>query len=57
MNSQFDMLSIAALCGWLALAVMSFASFRLSWKKGVTIALAWAAIFAALTAIITFTRG
>ena len=57
MSADLDMLSITAMCGWLALMVMSFASYRLSWKRTVTIALVWAAIFAGLTAAISLARG
>lgn len=57
MNPNIDMLSIVAMCGWLALMIMGFASYRLSWKKTVTIALWWAAIFAGMTALISLIRG
>ena len=53
MNQSPDMLSIVALCGWLALALSSYAAYRLNWKKSVIMVLVWAAIFVGATAIIT----
>jgi len=51
-NQSPDMLSIVALCGWLVLALSSYAAYRFNLRKTVTMALAWAAIFAGMTAII-----
>jgi len=39
-------IQIISLIGWLVLAGSAFASFKLSWRKGLTIALSWVAIFA-----------
>jgi len=37
--------SVIAMLGWLLIAGMSFASFRLSWGKTAQLALTWFAIF------------
>lgn len=41
-------ISIIAMLGWLLVAGMSFASFRLSWGKTAQLALTWLAIFIGL---------
>jgi len=49
--------SIVAMLGWLILALGAFASFKLSWRKGVSYALVWAAVFAGLAFAISATGG
>ena len=41
-------ISVFAMLGWLLVAGMSFASFRLSWGKTAQLALTWLAIFVGL---------
>ncbi|HSG33105.1 MAG TPA: hypothetical protein VLA37_01115 [Sphingomonadaceae bacterium] len=48
-----DWISIVALLGWLVLAGSALAAYRLSWKKGILMALIWAAIFAGVTGFIS----
>ncbi|ABC63340.1 hypothetical protein [Erythrobacter litoralis] len=43
--NQFDTVQIIALLGWLVLAGGALASYRLSWKSGLRLALIWATIF------------
>ena len=57
MNSQMETASLVALLGWLALAVSSYASYRLHWKKTVTLALVWAAIFVAAAGLVALIQG
>ncbi len=47
-------IQIISLVGWLVLAGSAFASYQLSWKKGLTIALSWVAIFAFVFVIFTW---
>ena len=54
---EYQWVSIVALSGWLILAVSALAAHRLSLRKGLVMALAWAAIFAGLTALISAVRG
>lgn len=49
-------ISIVAMAGWLILALSSFAAYRLSWKKGLLMALIWASIFLAVVAFISAVR-
>lgn len=50
--NDIDTLQIVMLLGWLLLAGSALASYRLSWKKSATLALAWAAIFTGVTLFI-----
>lgn len=50
-------LSIISLTACLVLAGSALRSHQLSWKKSFTLALTWAAIFAAVTVLITAFRG
>lgn len=43
--SEFDTVQIVALTGWLILCVSALAARQLSWKKGLSMALIWLAIF------------
>lgn len=54
---DYPWVSIIAMTGWLVLAVGALAAYRLSWKKGVMMALVWASIFAGVTAFISAVRG
>ena len=51
--NQFDTVQISALVGWLVLAAGALASFRLSWKSGLRLALIWATIFLTVYLFIT----
>lgn len=53
----FNWLSIISLVACLVLAGSALKSHRMSLKKGVTLVLTWAAIFAAVTVLITAFRG
>ena len=50
-------LSVVMLLAWHVLAGSAVAGMRLGWRKGVTMALIWAAIFGFLTIVITAVRG
>jgi hypothetical protein len=50
-------LSLVALLGWLIVALSGYASYRLNWKKSVTMALAWAAIFVGVAVLAAFFGG
>lgn len=43
--SEDSVVGLVALIGWLILAGSAFASYRLSLRKGLKLALIWAAIF------------
>ncbi len=43
--NEFDTIQIISLLGFLVLAGSALAGQRLSWKKGVVMALTWAGIF------------
>lgn len=43
--SELQIVQIVALLGWLVIVGSALASHRLSWSKGVRLALSWAAIF------------
>ncbi|WEK48381.1 MAG: hypothetical protein P0Y56_01550 [Candidatus Andeanibacterium colombiense] len=47
-----DTALLMALVGWLVLALAGYSSYRLHWKKTVTMALAWLAIFVCLALVI-----
>ena len=49
--NEHSVVQIAALFGWLILALGAFASWKLDWKKGVAMALTWAAIFVAVAMV------
>lgn len=55
--NQFDIVSIISLVGFLVLAVSALSAHRLSLKKGVVMALAWAAIFAIVVLFISLIEG
>ncbi len=50
--SEFDTVQIISLVGFLILAVSALSAHRLSMKRGVVMALGWAAIFAILVLFI-----
>ena len=43
--NEVDTVQIVALLGWLILCGSALAARRLSWKKGLSMALVWVAIF------------
>lgn len=55
--SEFDIVSIISMVGFLVLAVSAISAHRLSLKKGVVMALAWAAIFAIVVLFISVIEG
>jgi len=55
--NQFDGIQIVMLLGWLVLAGGALAGYRLSWKKGLVLALIWASIFAAVFLVFSLVRG
>lgn len=55
--SEIDLVSIISLVGFLVLAVSALSAHRLSLKKGVVMALAWAAIFAIVVLFISMMDG
>lgn len=46
--TDMTVVSVIAMLGWLLVAGMSFASFRLSWGKTAQLALTWLAIIVGL---------
>lgn len=42
---EVQTVQLIAMIGWLILVGSALASYRFSWRKGLTMALAWAAIF------------
>jgi len=51
--SELSTISMVAMLGWLVLATMSFASFRLSWGRTAQLALVWLAIFGGLFLLVS----
>ena len=51
--SEFDTVQLVALLGWLILCGSALAARRLSWKKGVSMALIWVAIFVGVALFIS----
>ena len=54
--SQFGIVQIVALIGWLVLAVSAFASYGLGWKTSLRHVLIWAVIITGLMLLITAIR-
>lgn len=52
--TEANTVQIIALVGWLVLMGGAFASYKLSWKKSLTMVLAWVAIFAFVFVIFTW---
>lgn len=52
--SEFDSVQLVALLAWLVLAGSALASFRLSWKAVIRMALAWGCIFTGLALAISW---
>jgi len=55
--TDFDVLRIVSLIGWLVIALTAYASFRLDWKKGVRLVLVWFAIFAGVAFLFSLAGG
>ena len=55
--SEVGIVSIISMVGFLILAVSALGSHKLSMKKGVTMALAWAAIFAIVVLFVSLVQG
>lgn len=56
MNASLEIASLAGMLGWLALVIVGYSSYRLSWKKSVTMALVWAAIFVGVVGLVVLLR-
>lgn len=54
--SEFENIQIIYLVGWLVLAGGALAAYRLSWKKGLVLALIWGSIFALVFLIFSAVR-
>ena len=54
--NEAQWVQMIALVGWLILCVGALASFRLSWKKSMRLALIWSAIFAGAALFIDLVR-
>jgi hypothetical protein len=50
--NEASTVQIISLVGWLILMLGAFASYKLSWRKGLTFALIWVALFAGVAALI-----
>ena len=57
MTTQLEAASLVAMIGWLALAILGYSSYRLNWKKSVTMALIWAAIFIGVFGLVVVIQG
>ena len=55
--NEFQVVHLVYLFGWLVLAGSALASYRFSWRKGVSMALVWLAIFGGLFLFIQAVRG
>ena len=55
--SEYSIVSIISLAGFLILALSALSAHRLSVRKGVILALAWAAIFAIVVLVIDVITG
>ena len=51
--SEIDTVQIIALTGWLVLCVSAFSARRLSWRKELSMALIWVAIFVGVALFIS----
>lgn len=52
--NEYDGVQVVALLAWLILAGSALASFKLSWKSGIKMALAWACVFTGLALAISW---
>ncbi len=52
--TEGNTVQLIALIGWLVLMAGAFTSFKLSWKKSITMALGWVAIFAFVFVLFTW---
>ncbi|KPP85441.1 MAG: hypothetical protein ACOCYR_02925 [Erythrobacter sp.] len=52
--SQYDIIAIVSLLGWLVIAGSALASYRLGWGQIARMALTWLAIFAGLFLLVGF---
>lgn len=52
--SEYDSVQIVALLAWLILAGSALASYKLSWKSGIKMALAWTCVFTGLALAISW---
>lgn len=55
--NEFAGVQIVYLLGWLVLAGSALMAYRLSWKKGLVLALIWGSIFASVFLIFSAVRG
>lgn len=55
--SQIQTVQLVAMIGWLVLVGSALASYKLSWRKGLTMALAWVAIFIGVFMLFTLVLG
>lgn len=51
--SEGSIIQIVALGAWLALMISAYASYKLEWRTMVQQAFIWAALFAAMTLVIS----
>ena len=52
MTDRLETARLIALLGWLVLVVAGYSSYRLHWKKSVTMALVWIAIFVGVVGLV-----
>lgn len=52
--SEFDSVQVVALLAWLILAGSALASYKLSWKSSIKMALAWTCVFTGLALAISW---
>jgi hypothetical protein len=55
--SEFEIVHVIALVGWLILVAGSFASYRLNWGAALRMGLVWVAIFVGLVLLFDIVRG
>ncbi|MDC0886366.1 hypothetical protein OAS19_01045 [Altererythrobacter sp.] len=54
--TDFDTVQLIALIGWLVLAAGALASYKLSWKSGLKMALVWGSIFTGVAFFISLVQ-
>ncbi len=55
--NEYSAVHLVALIGWLILCCSAMGSYKLGWRKGLTIALVWVAIFGGLFLVFSLFTG
>lgn len=54
---EFQTVQLIAMIGWLILVGSALASYKFTWRKGLTMTLAWIAIFVGVFMLFTLVLG